>query len=259
MNTASRRIKGKRGASPHGEKFASTEETGSYLWTAVIVSIALHAAVFGIIWVLPARKAPTALQIFNVTVTTLPGPAGGGGKSHEQVKNPVKKEKPVVPEKEPVKLAKKEVEKKPPEQKKKPEPEKPEVAKIQPRAPEGPGQGPAGGGGKAKPGAITGPVAFQGNFDQRYEWYANLIQHAVERNWSPPVSWGIRPTPAIISFVIDGGGNITDVRVEKSSGYDIYDQKALLAVKLVRRLQPPPAGLGDALGVHYSFIPGEKG
>ena len=170
MNTASRRIKGK-GGKPQREKFVSTEEAGDFFWTAVIVSIFLHAAVFGIIWTLPARKAPRALQIFNVTVTTLPGPAGGGGKSHEQVKNPVKEEKP-VPEKEPVKLAKKEVEKKPPEQKKKHEPEKPEVAKIQAPAPVGPGQGPAGGGGKAKPGAITGPVAFQGNFDQKYQWYA---------------------------------------------------------------------------------------
>ncbi len=113
MNTASRRIKGKGGAKPRREKFASTEEAGDFFWTAVIVSLVLHAAVFGIIWIVPARKAPKALQIFNVTVTTLPGPAGGGGKSHEQVKNPVKEEKP-VPEKEPVKLAKKEVEKKPP-------------------------------------------------------------------------------------------------------------------------------------------------
>lgn len=240
------------------EKFASTEEVGNYFWAAVIISIVLHAAVFGIIWIVPSRKAPKALQIFNVTVTTLPGPAGGGGKSPEQVKTPVKEEKPVL-EKEPVKLAKKEVEKKPPEQKKKHEPEKPEVAKIQPSAPVGPGQGPAGGGGKAKPSPITGPVAFQGNFDPKYAWYANLIQKAVERNWNPPVSWGIKPTPAIISFVIDGGGNITDARIETSSGFEIYDQKALLAVKLVRKIQPPPAGLGDALGVHYSFVPGEKG
>jgi TonB family protein len=256
MNTASRRIKGRGGEKPQREKFASMEEAANYFWAAVIVSIALHAVVFGIIWVLPARKAPRALQIFNVTVTTLPGPAGGGGKSHEQVKNPVKKEKPVVPEKEPVKLAEKEVEKKPPEQKKKHEPEKPEVAKIQPKAPEGPGQGPAGGGGKAKPGAIIGPVAFQGNFDS---YYANLIQKAVERNWNQPMSWGMKPTPAIISFVIDGVGNITDVRIEKSSGYEIYDQKAVLAVKMVRKLPPPPVSLGDAVGVHYTFIPGKQG
>jgi TonB family protein len=254
MNTASRRIKGRGGEKPQWEKFASAEEPGSYLWTAVIVSIALHAAVFGIIWVLPARKAPKALQIFNVTVTTLPGPAGGGGKSHEQVKNPVKKEKPVVPEKEPVKLAKKEVEKKPQEQKKKPEPQKPEVAKIQPKAPEGPGQGPAGGGGKAKPGAITGPVAFSGNFDS---YYANLIQKAVERIWENRVPWQKPTRPAIISFVIDGAGNITQAQIETSSGIDLYDQQALISVKLVKKLPPPPVGLGDAVGVHYSFIPGK--
>jgi TonB family protein len=258
MNTASRRIKGKGGAKPQREEFASTEELGNYLWTAVIVSIALHAAVFGIIWVLPARKAPKALQIFNVTVTTLPGPAGGGGKSHEQVKNPVQKEKP-VPEKEPVKLAEKEVQKKPPEQKKKHEPEKPEVAKIQPQAPVGPGQGPAGGGGRAKPGAIVGPVAFQGNFGQKYDWYANMIQAAVERIWEKRVPWNLPTKPAVISFVIDGGGNITQTQIETSSGIELYDQQALISVKMVRKIQPPPPGLGDALGVHYSFIPGKQG
>jgi TonB family protein len=255
MNTASRRIKGRGGAKPHREKFASTEEVGNYFWAAVIISIALHAAVFGIIWVLPARKAPKALQIFNVTVTTLPGPAGGGGKSHEQVKNPVKEEKPVL-EKEPVKLAKKEVEKKPPEQKKKPEPEKPEVAKIQTPAPAGPGQGPAGGGGKAKPGAITGPVAFSGNFDS---YYANLIQKKVEGIWENRVPWQKPTKPAVIFFVIDSAGNITQAQIETSSGIDLYDQQALISVKLVKKLPPPPPGLGDALGVHYSFIPGKQG
>lgn len=256
MDTASRRIKGKGGAKPRREKFVSTEEAGNYLWAAVVLSFVLHAAVFGIIWVLPARKAPEALQIFNVTVTTLPGPAGGGGKSHEQVKNPVKEEKP-VPEKEPVKLAEKEVEKKPPEQKKKHEPEKPEVAKIPAPAPIGPGQGPAGGGGKANTSPITGPVAFQGNFDPKYAWYANMIQKAVERIWGNRVPWQKPTKPAVISFVIDGGGNITQVRIETSSGAELYDQQALISVKMVRKIQPPPAGLGDALGVHYSFIPGK--
>jgi len=255
MDTATRRIKGKGGAKPQREKLASTEEAGDFFWTAVIISVVLHVAVFGIIWIVPARKAPKALQIFNVTVTTLPGPAGGGGKSHEQVKNPVKEEKP-VPEKEPVKLAKKEVEKKPPEQKKEHEPEKPEVAKIQPSAPEGPGQGPAGGGGKAKPGAITGPVAFSGNFNS---YYANLIQKAVERIWESRVPWQKPTKPAVISFVIDGAGNVTQAQIETSSGIDLYDQQALISVKLVKKLPPPPVGLGDAVGVHYSFVPGAKG
>ncbi len=251
---ASKRIKGGRGPSGNGRP---GEEYKDYFRTAVILSVVIHAAIFGIFWLESGRKAFKKVEMFTVTVTTLPGPQGGGGHSREIVKNPVKEKKP-APKEETVKIAKKETEKKPPE-KKKPLPEKPEAAKVQHQAPQGPGQGPVGGGGKIKPNAIIGPMAFAGNFDSRYAWYAQIIQRAVERAWKERVPWDVPARPAVISFVIDSGGNLTQVQIESSSGIGYYDQEALISVKMVRKLQPLPAGLGDALGVRYSFIPKKQG
>ena len=249
---ASRRIKGGRGPSANRQP---GEEYRDYFRTAVILSVVLHALIFGAFWLESGKRAEKKIQMFSVTVTTLPGPQGGGGHSREIVKNPVKEEKP-VPKEETVKIEKKEVEKKPPEKNKKPLPSKPEVAKVQHQAPEGPGQGPVGGGSKTtKPNAIIGPVAFEGNF--RDNGYSKMIQGVVDRNWDPPVAWGNKPKTAIISFVIDRSGNITDIKVETSSGVEIYDQKAELALEKIRRLPPPPAGQ-DALKVLYSFIPGKS-
>ncbi len=253
---ASRRIKGGRGPSANRHP---GEEYRDYFRMAVILSVVLHALIFGAFWLESGKRAEKKIQMFSVTVTTLPGPQGGGGHSREIVKNPVKEEKP-VPKEEIVKIEKKEVEKKPPEKNKKPEPQKPEVAKVEHKAPEGPGQGPVGGGSKtAKTNAIIGPMAFEGNFDSRYAWYAQVIQRAVERAWRSRVPWDVPARPAIISFVIDSEGNLTQVQIESSSGIGYYDQEALISVRMVRKLQPLPAGLGDALGVRYSFIPKKQG
>ena len=248
---ASKRIKGGRGSSNIRRP---DEEYKDYFLAAVILSVFVHAAIFGIFWVESGRKAVKKVEMFSVTVTTLPGPQGGGGHAREIVKNPVR-EKKTVPKEETVKIEKKETEKK-----KKPLPEKPEAAKVQHQAPLGPGQGPVGGGSRAtKPNAIIGPMAFEGNFDSRYAWYAQIIQRAVERAWKERVPWDVPPRPAVISFVIDSEGNLTQVQIESSSGIGYYDQEALISVKMVRKLQPLPAGLGDALGVRYSFIPKKQG
>ncbi len=252
---ASRRIKGGGGRSGTGRP---DEECRDYFLSAVILSVFIHAAIFGVFWVESGRKALKKVEMFSVTVTTLPGPQGGGGHAERIIKNPVREKKP-VPKEETVKIAKKETEKKPPEKNKKPLPQKPEVAKVQQQAPEGPGQGPVGGGGRPKPGAIIGPMAFMGNFDSRYAWYAQIIQRAVERAWRERVPWDVPARPAVISFVIDSDGNLTQVQIESSSGIGYYDQEALISVRMVHKLQPLPAGLGDALGVRYSFIPKKQG
>ncbi len=215
--------------------------------------MAIHAVVLFALGYFPGgRERRRAVEMFSVTLTELPGPMGGGGESREVVKPPEKQEKKPPPEKETVKVAKKPEEKKPvPEAKKKPE--EPLPAKV-PEMSKGPGQGPVGGGGKK--GMTRGPITLEGGVEFPFGFYLDALQKKVERNWDPP---NIRTKDApkvVVFFLVDRSGNISGVNVETSSGMDLFDQKAVVAVKRSMPLPPLPAGFkGDSLGVHYIFIP----
>ena len=238
-NRASRRIKRHTSGGP-----------GNLFLKAVLVSVLVHALAVTAIFFLKGRpERHKVVEIFNVTVASLPGPKGGGGTSPEVTK-PEEKEKPLE---EKVRVEKKQVEKKAPETKKK-EPEAPEVKKAPAKAPVGPGQGPIGGGG-SKQGPIMGPVAVEGGVEFPYGWYLTAIQKKVENNWQPPAAWAGQRPVATIMFYVDRQGRVRDARIEKGSGVDPDDQKALIAVKSASPLPALPAGFrGDMLGVHYTFF-----
>lgn len=264
-NTATRRIKG-RGAHKSPDRHLEEPERlrrPNFL-LVLLVSLAIHASavLFAIIVPESYKKPPKSIEIFNVTVTTLPGPAGGGGKSEQVVKAPrvIKK---VVPPREQVKIARKYAEKKPPAKAKK-EPERFEVAKIVPPAPKGPGQGPSGGGGK--PGKVVGPIAIEGgNENFPYQWYLDALQRKIGDKWRPPTRAFRNNPKVVIYFQIDKTGHIRGVKVDAkggssgmdgSSGMGDLDLSALRAVTEANPVPPLPAGFtGDSLGVHYTFSP----
>jgi TonB family protein len=239
-NRASRRIK-------------RTFKTGSGnpLFSAVIVSVLIHAlALTSVFLIKGGSEKPKVVEIFNVTLAAQPGPKGGGGTSPEAVKPPEKKPKQ---EEEKVRIAKKQVEKKA-EPARKIEPDLPEVKNEQPKAPQGPGQGPVGGGG-SKPGLVAGP-AVEGGVEFPYGWYLTALKMSVERNWEPSALPMYGSPKTVITFYIDRQGRVSHAKIDQGSGSELYDQKALIAVKKVTGLQPLPAGFrGDVLIVHYTFIP----
>jgi TonB family protein len=264
-NTAARRIKG-RGS--HKDPYRSIQDPDRLrrpnFLLVLLASLAIHiTAVLFALYVPESYKKPQkTIEIFNVTVTTLPGPAGGGGKSEEAVKAPLVIKKAVPKEKEKVVIAKKFVEKKQPAKLKK-EPERLEAKKFIPEAPKGPGQGPAGGGGK--PGKVVGPIAVEGGVDFPYQWYLDALQRKIGDRWRPPSRVYRNNPKVVIRFLIDRMGRIKDVKVDDkggssgrdgSSGMWDLDQSAKRAVTEASPVPPLPAGFpGDSLGVHYTFSP----
>jgi TonB family protein len=230
----------------------------------LLASLAIHATAVLFALYIPESytKPDRSIEIFNVTVTTLPGPAGGGGKSEEAVKAPLVIKKEIPKEKEKVVVAKKFVEKKQPAKAKK-EPERLEAKKFIPEAPKGPGQGPAGG--EGKPGKVVGPIAVEGGVDFPYQWYLEMLRRKIHDRWTLP-SREFRNNPkVVIRFQIDRMGRIRDVKVDDkggssgkdgSSGMWDLDQSAMRAVIEANPVPPLPAGFpGDSLGVHYTFAP----
>ena len=91
--------------------------------------------------------------------------------------------------------------------------------------------------------------------DFKFAYYLEIIRERVGSNWSPPpVSGSATSTSSIIYFRISKSGGISDTKIEKKSGYDLFDKAAARAVKLCDPLPPLPAGFKSKwLGVHFEF------
>jgi len=248
----SRRIKG-RGAddSGRGPKLkARSEGRDPGMPPSVVLSAVLHAVIIALIMFFPVTEHKTrTVDLIAVTLESKPGPMGGGGKSPEVVEPPKKEVKETPPEKDSVKVADKKLTEKPV---KTPPKKEPDPAREIPKAPVGPGQGPTGG----PKDAVQGPIAIDGSGDFKFTWYVAAIQKKVEKNWSPPALWANAKPKTVVFFHIDRNGRVVDVEVEESSGVDLYDQKALLAIKKASPLPPLPEEYdAERLGVHYTFMP----
>lgn len=261
-NKAARRIKGGNPEKvPAKDSYSSDGRGRSIFSRFIIVSMLVHATALAAVWQFSKPAAPDkVIELINVSVLPLPGPAGGGGKS-EEIKFPKEQpKKKEVPEKEPVKVPEKLVEKVKPEPKKK-EPEKLEAPKPQPQMPAGPGQGPVGGGGKKVPeNAIAGPVATNGNDSPLLRMYLQRLQMQVDRRWrtAVTVSFSGRVQPkAVLYFVIDKNGRISNPTVTQTSGNVSYDNSAIGVIRDIQRVgfDRFPPGLGNtSLGIYYTFL-----
>jgi TonB family protein len=91
--------------------------------------------------------------------------------------------------------------------------------------------------------------------DFKFGYYLEIVKERVSASWSPPPVSG-SPAGAIstVYFKIQRDGRISDVKVEKSSDFDLFDRSAMRAVDLSSPLPPLPAGFkGKWLGVHFEF------
>jgi TonB family protein len=111
-----------------------------------------------------------------------------------------------------------------------------------------------GGGGPGNGWGPGGPGGTLANFP--YTWYLNVITDRVSGNWfsslvDPGVSGNFQ---TVIYFRIEKNGQVSEVRVEQSSGVTPLDLSAIRAVKASAPFPPLPRDYEDAyLAIHLIF------
>lgn len=218
---------------------------------ALIISAAAHLTVLILLWfVSRSLSSPVARgypRLITATLVAKPAlaPAATSQPAAAESKAVSPNFKPVEKKKEPVTGSPKTEPKKKPPAAKSPA-TKPNAAPSSPSSSSTGGQGSAaaGGGNSLK---LDGP-------DFPFPHYIALIQFRIESNWQAPFS-GQGQRLATVYFKIMRSGEVTDVKLEQSSGNIVFDQAAQRAVYSANPLPPLPAGSGlETLGVHFDFV-----
>ncbi len=100
--------------------------------------------------------------------------------------------------------------------------------------------------------STKGTAGVRVDEDFKFGYYLELIKERISNAWSPPPVGG--KTVATVYFRITRNGDVSDLKLEQSSGSEMFDKSALRAVSEVAPLPPLPAGFkGKWLGVHFEF------
>lgn len=210
--------------------------------SSLLTSLIAHAVFLGVI-VLPAlwTGKTVTTQVMNVKLIAEEKPRPAPPKpapekkpevvKEEKAPEPEKKAEPKMTYKPEKKTTTKKTEPKPESKAKKAEPEKKPSA------------------------AAAGSAVTVDDPDFKFAYYLEIIRERVGSNWSPPpISGSGSPTSSVIYFRISKSGGIADTKVERKSGYDLFDKAAVRAIKLCDPLPPLPAGYKSKwLGVHFEF------
>ncbi|MCS7249601.1 MAG: TonB C-terminal domain-containing protein [candidate division WOR-3 bacterium] len=85
-------------------------------------------------------------------------------------------------------------------------------------------------------------------------FYLNIVLNKIAENWYNPYANTNLNLKAIIFFKITKEGKIGEVKVEKSSGKEDYDEYCKRAVLLTKNLPPLPDDFqADVLKIHLEF------
>jgi TonB family protein len=88
-----------------------------------------------------------------------------------------------------------------------------------------------------------------------YSYYLNILLSKIGGNWNNPFEGKDIVLKAIVYFEVDKTGKISNVRIEDDSGDDIYNESALRAITLTKKLPPLPQEFSDDyLKVHLEFL-----
>ncbi len=251
---------------------------------AVYISLTAHAALFILVLVSPHLPRPSRKGLVHyVPINLLAGGSGGSGGSggrrgapavSKPAPPPAKKEtlrdlttpqkaqpetKPALryPVEKPAKETKKKTEKKAALTKPEPAPPGKTAPAGATEGAEGEGEGGVGTGLRIGTGSGSGgwgPGDGLANFP--YNYYLTIITDRVSANWftslvDPGVTGNFQ---TVIYFRIQRGGEISDVRVEQSSGLTPLDLSAMRAVRASAPFPPLPRDYEDAyLAIHLIF------
>ena len=88
-----------------------------------------------------------------------------------------------------------------------------------------------------------------------YSYYLNILLNKISQNWNNPYKNIDIILKSVIYFEIDENGLISNIRIEKDSGNDIYNESTIRAVALTKKLPPLPQEFSDDyLKVHLEFL-----
>ena len=89
-----------------------------------------------------------------------------------------------------------------------------------------------------------------------YPYYLSNIQIKILSNFKPVISAkDAQGLKAVVYFIINRNGSISNVKIESKSGHFLFDQEAQRAVLRSNPLPAlPPAFGSDRLGVHFEFV-----
>jgi periplasmic protein TonB len=122
------------------------------------------------------------------------------------------------------------------------------------------GSGGAGGRGEGHAGIEGEPIALDSK-DPRYSDYLDRVRRAIKEKWGFPCVKNLttheceyKTTQLIIEFGIAKDGQVPFVTVVRSSGYPIYDDYAVNAVKLAAPFPPIPDTFSKTgVPIHATF------
>ncbi len=227
-----------------------------------ILSISAHAA-FVVALILVSRPRPRTLPLFEALPVRVVSPGSLGRRTAPRPAPAAEKARPAIE-----KLQKDDTPKPsekalplPKAAKEKPRPApKPERSATAPapseegvELPSAGGNGAAGSGSGSDATGLSFGASLAGfDADFPYAYYAEQLQSLIGANWfKPNVPDG---TACVISFSIQRSGQVTDVKVEESSGLPYYDRAATRAIYSANPLPPLPREFQrEVLGVHIKF------
>jgi TonB family protein len=91
-----------------------------------------------------------------------------------------------------------------------------------------------------------------------YSYYLNILLNKISQNWDNPFKGKDVVLKSVIYFEIDANGTIQNVRLEETSGNELYNETTIRAVALAKKLPPLPDEFSDDyLKVHLEFLTGQ--
>jgi TonB family protein len=91
-----------------------------------------------------------------------------------------------------------------------------------------------------------------------YSYYLNILLNKINQNWDNPFKGKDVVLKSIIYFEVDANGMIQNVRLEETSGNELYNETTIRAVTLAEKLPPLPDEFSDDyLKVHLEFLTGQ--
>jgi periplasmic protein TonB len=213
------------------------------------VSVLAHAGFLAMLLLVGRpRKAPVfvpmSLPVRVVSPASLGRPEAA----------PVAKAKPVIekPSEKILPSAKALPEPKKPAKPEKPKPTTGAVKAIPGPALELPSAAGAANGATSGVGISFGASVTSFDADFPFAYYVEQLLSLIGANWFKPES--AEGTTCVVSFRVLRSGQVTDVKVDSTSGVSYYDRAAARAVYAANPLPPlPPDYRNDSLGVHLKF------
>ena len=88
-----------------------------------------------------------------------------------------------------------------------------------------------------------------------FAYYLTAVERRVSENWFSPSGALGEGFSCVVYFRLGRGGQVSDLRIETSSGNAHFDRSALRAIRSAEPFPPLPRAFGEAwLGIHFTFI-----